>query len=78
MNLDLGPDYAAVMLAIGVFSMLLTAIVHIAFAVAVFLDGSGRRPTGILPVSPFMSALATLLGGDRLLGRPSVDPAQTG
>ena len=64
MNLNLGPEYAPLMMLIAVAGVVLTVIIHIAFAVGVYRNASTTLQTRtVWFVTPFIWAMATLLGG---------------
>jgi hypothetical protein len=64
MNPNLGPELAPLMMAIGIAGFVLMVIVHVAFAVGVYRDATTTLQTRtVWFVSPFIWAVATLLGG---------------
>ncbi|MFH5803649.1 hypothetical protein [Alienimonas sp. DA493] len=60
MNVNLGGDFAPVMICYVLATFVLTAVVHVMFTVGVWTATSGRR-TELVP--PWVWIAATLLGG---------------
>ena len=65
MNMNLSPDMAPVLFLVVVASWIATIVVHVVFAGAVHRDGVSLNDNGMGTVfaSPFVWALAVLLGG---------------
>ena len=64
MNLNLIPDFGPLMSLAVLAGLVLTVVVHIAFAFAVYRDAATTVQTRtVWFVSPFIWGVATLLGG---------------